>query len=103
MAPEVLSKGRIKILTGTGNPVLRVGRLDSIRPAAPGNLPAATATVDEFVDFFAARGITAAEATALMGSHALIDTQVSERATGRRALQGACLRKMRHGVPKPAR
>ncbi|KAG2440724.1 hypothetical protein HXX76_003581 [Chlamydomonas incerta] len=75
VAPEVLSKGRIKILTGSGAGVLRVGRLDSIRPSPPGNLPPSTANVDEFTAFWAARGITAAEATALMGSHALLDTQ----------------------------
>ncbi|KAG2441979.1 hypothetical protein HYH02_009772 [Chlamydomonas schloesseri] len=75
VAPEVLSKGRIKILTGSGPGVLRVGRLDSMMPSPPGNLPAATASVEEFAAFWSARGITAAEATALMGSHALIDTQ----------------------------
>ncbi|KAG2425551.1 hypothetical protein HXX76_013595 [Chlamydomonas incerta] len=75
VGPEVLSNGRIKILTGAGVGTLRVGRLDSIRPSPPGNLPPATATVEEFTAFWAARGITAAEAAALMGSHALIDTQ----------------------------
>ncbi|KAG2437396.1 hypothetical protein HXX76_006048 [Chlamydomonas incerta] len=75
VAPDVLSNGRLKILTGSGPGLLRVGRLDSARPSPPGNLPPATASVEDFTAFWAARGITGAEATALMGSHALLDTQ----------------------------
>ncbi|KAG2440722.1 hypothetical protein HXX76_003579 [Chlamydomonas incerta] len=75
VGPEVLSKGRIKILTGSGAGVLRVGRLDSIRPSPPGNLPAATANLTTLMKFWKDRGFSEAEATALMGSHALLDTQ----------------------------
>lgn len=76
VGPEVLSKGRIKILTGTGAGVLRVGRLDNIRPSPPGNLPPNHADLTSFAKFWKERGFSEAEATALMGSHALIDTQV---------------------------
>eukprot|EP00198_Chlamydomonas_reinhardtii_P001096 XP_001690431.1 predicted protein [Chlamydomonas reinhardtii] len=82
VAPEVLSKGRIKILTGSGKGVLRVGRLDSVVPAPPGNLPAANTTLEQFAAFWAARGISATEATALMGSHALIDDQACFQGKG---------------------
>eukprot|EP00198_Chlamydomonas_reinhardtii_P001276 XP_001690611.1 predicted protein [Chlamydomonas reinhardtii] len=75
VGPEVLSKGRIKILTGTGAGVLRVGRLDNIRPSPPGNLPPNHADLTSFAKFWKERGFSEAEATALMGSHALIDTQ----------------------------
>ncbi|GLC63932.1 hypothetical protein PLESTF_000100100 [Pleodorina starrii] len=75
VAPEVLSNGRIRTLPANGTRVLPVGRLDSISPAPPNQLPPASAGVDEFVQFWAARGINAKEAMALMGSHALIDTQ----------------------------
>ncbi|KAG2440741.1 hypothetical protein HXX76_003598 [Chlamydomonas incerta] len=86
VAPEVLSKGRIKILTGSGPGVLRVGRLDSTLPAPPGNLPAANSTLEQFAAFWTARGISATEATALMGSHALIDDQRRAAAEGRLTL-----------------
>ncbi len=72
MATEVLSAGRVNIL----DQGLRVGRLDSIAPAPEGLLPPANADLDGWATFWKARGFNLTEATALMGSHALIDEQV---------------------------
>ncbi|GLC39076.1 hypothetical protein PLESTM_000837200 [Pleodorina starrii] len=75
VAPEVLSNGRIRILPANGTRVLPVGRLDSIEPAPPGLLPNVSVGMADFARFWAAQGIKLREATALMGSHALIDEQ----------------------------
>ncbi|KAG2484888.1 hypothetical protein HYH03_016369 [Edaphochlamys debaryana] len=73
VAPEVLSGGRMKILDGSNT--LRVGRLDSTKPAPPNQLPSASANAASFLSFWTARGFTPREAAALMGSHALVDSQ----------------------------
>jgi hypothetical protein len=74
VAPEFLSDGRLKII-GAGGQGLRVGRLDSVTAAPPGQLPAADIGLDAFVKFWTDRGFTVLEAVALMGSHSLIDEQ----------------------------
>lgn len=76
VAPEVLSNGRFKILGHKGAKNLRVGRLDSVRPAPPEKLPAEHADLAAFAGFWKARGFSMEEAMALMGSHALVDEQV---------------------------
>ncbi|KAG2484028.1 hypothetical protein HYH03_017118 [Edaphochlamys debaryana] len=81
VAPEVLSNGRLRILDGTK--ALRVGRLDSIRPAPPNQLPPNSANASSFLNFWTARGFTAREAAALMGSHALLDSQGCFKGPGR--------------------
>ncbi|KAG2484027.1 hypothetical protein HYH03_017117 [Edaphochlamys debaryana] len=82
VAPEVLSNGRLRILDGT-NANLRVGRLDSIRPAPPNQLPPNSANASSFLTFWTARGFTPREAAALMGSHCLVDSQGCFKGPGR--------------------
>ncbi|KAG2484026.1 hypothetical protein HYH03_017116 [Edaphochlamys debaryana] len=81
VAPEVLSNGRLRILDGTK--ALRVGRLDSIRPAPPNQLPPNSANASSFLTFWTARGFTPREAAALMGSHCLVDSQGCFKGPGR--------------------
>ncbi len=79
VAVDVLSGGRMNILGGRGRifrTVFRVGRLDSLTPSPPNQLPAATATTQTLSTFWSQRGFTMSEAMALMGTHALIDDQV---------------------------
>jgi hypothetical protein len=73
----LLSPSLPQILRGVGRGVLRMGRTDSAKPAPEGKLPGAAVTVAEFAAFWSDRGFSMAEAMSLMGSHSLIDEQVS--------------------------
>lgn len=103
VATEVLSGGRVVVLgplrgptsaaaggtpniaaaaepssssTGGGGGKLLVGRLDSVVPSEPDQLPGPSSDLGTFATFWLQRGFTMEEAAALMGSHALMDKQV---------------------------
>lgn len=79
VAAEELSKGRLKIIGANTTPAVpfRIGRYDRTEAAPAGTLPAENVTVSNFAQFWKDRKINMTEAVALMGSHGLIDTQVS--------------------------
>jgi hypothetical protein len=82
VAVELLSAGRVKIIGGTGpdyKSVLRVGRIDNLKPSPPDQLPPADATTTQFTAFWKKHGFSTEEAVALMGTHSLIDDQVCTR------------------------
>lgn len=74
-APAFISKGRAKIIGYDGKKNFKVGRLDSVTPAPPFKLVPPTATLEEWAGFWKALNFTLAEASALMGSHTLLEPQ----------------------------